>query len=102
MFVVAAAVVVAVWELHRGFGAKGIDLRVVPSTLFVHSDPALLDRILQAEAAFGHEGGCDLVTGTPPYKPLGTASISPASIATGLKYLTTIVVGSSRFDGLPC
>jgi phosphatidate cytidylyltransferase len=26
MVVVAAAVVVAVWELHRGFGAKGIDL----------------------------------------------------------------------------
>jgi tRNA1(Val) A37 N6-methylase TrmN6 len=42
-------------------------------------DPALLDRILQAEAAFGHEGGFDLVTGTPPYKPLGTASISPDS-----------------------
>lgn len=40
-------------------------------------DPALLDRMLQAEAAFGHEGGFDLVTGTPPYKPLGTASISP-------------------------
>lgn len=40
-------------------------------------DPALLDRILQAQAAFGHEGGFDLVTGTPPYKPLGTASISP-------------------------
>lgn len=40
-------------------------------------DPALLDRMLQAEAAFGHEGGFDLVTGTPPYKPLGTASVSP-------------------------
>ncbi|HTU60037.1 MAG TPA: methyltransferase [Polyangiales bacterium] len=40
-------------------------------------DPALLDRILQAEAAFGHEGGFDLVTGTPPYKPLGTATASP-------------------------
>ena len=26
MFVVAAAVVVAVWELHRGFGTKGIDV----------------------------------------------------------------------------
>jgi tRNA1Val (adenine37-N6)-methyltransferase len=42
-------------------------------------DPALLDRMLQAEAAFGHEGGFDLVTGTPPYKPLGTASVSPDS-----------------------
>lgn len=42
-------------------------------------DPALLDRILQAEAAFGHEQGIDLVTGTPPYKPLGTATISPDS-----------------------
>ncbi|HET8939425.1 MAG TPA: methyltransferase [Polyangiales bacterium] len=42
-------------------------------------DPALLDRILQAQAAFGHEGGFDLVTGTPPYKPLGTASLSPDS-----------------------
>ena len=30
MFVVAAAVVVAVWELHRGFGAKGIDLPEQP------------------------------------------------------------------------
>jgi len=40
-------------------------------------DPALLDRILQAEVAFGRESGFDLVTGTPPYKPLGTASISP-------------------------
>jgi len=40
-------------------------------------DSALLDRILQAEAAFGREGGFDLVTGTPPYKPLGTASLSP-------------------------
>jgi tRNA1Val (adenine37-N6)-methyltransferase len=40
-------------------------------------DPALLDRILQAQAAFGHEGGFDLVTGTPPYKPLGTATASP-------------------------
>jgi tRNA1(Val) A37 N6-methylase TrmN6 len=40
-------------------------------------DPALLDRILQAQNAFGHEGGFDLVTGTPPYKPLGTASLSP-------------------------
>jgi hypothetical protein len=42
-------------------------------------DPALLDRMLQAEAAFGHEGGFNLVTGTPPYKPLGSASISPDS-----------------------
>jgi tRNA1Val (adenine37-N6)-methyltransferase len=42
-------------------------------------DPALLDRMLQAEAAFGHEGGFHLVTGTPPYKPLGTASLSPDS-----------------------
>jgi tRNA1(Val) A37 N6-methylase TrmN6 len=42
-------------------------------------DPALLDRMLQAEAAFGHEGGFDLVTGTPPYKPLGAASLSPDS-----------------------
>lgn len=40
-------------------------------------DPALLDRMLQAEAAFGREGGFDLVTGTPPYKPLGSASVSP-------------------------
>jgi len=40
-------------------------------------DPALLDRILQAQAAFGHEGGFELVTGTPPYKPLGTATASP-------------------------
>jgi tRNA1(Val) A37 N6-methylase TrmN6 len=40
-------------------------------------DPALLDRMLQAEAAFGREAGFDLVTGTPPYKPLGTASLSP-------------------------
>jgi tRNA1Val (adenine37-N6)-methyltransferase len=40
-------------------------------------DTALLDRILQAEAAFGRESGFDLVTGTPPYKPLGTASLSP-------------------------
>lgn len=40
-------------------------------------DPALLDRILQAEVAFGREAGFDLVTGTPPYKPLGTASVSP-------------------------
>jgi tRNA1(Val) A37 N6-methylase TrmN6 len=40
-------------------------------------DRALLDRILQAEAAFGRETGFDLVTGTPPYKPLGTASLSP-------------------------
>jgi phosphatidate cytidylyltransferase len=30
MFVVAAAVVVAVWELHRGFGTKGIDLPEQP------------------------------------------------------------------------
>src|SRR6478672_5744556 len=30
MFVVAAAVVVAVWELHRGFGARGIDLPEEP------------------------------------------------------------------------
>jgi phosphatidate cytidylyltransferase len=30
MFVVAAAVVVAVWELHRGFGARGIDLPEQP------------------------------------------------------------------------
>jgi len=30
MVVVAAAVVVAVWELHRGFGAKGIDLPEQP------------------------------------------------------------------------
>jgi phosphatidate cytidylyltransferase len=30
MVIVAAAVVVAVWELHRGFGAKGIDLPEQP------------------------------------------------------------------------
>ncbi len=30
MFIVAAAVVVAVWELHRGFTAKGIDLPEQP------------------------------------------------------------------------
>ena len=30
MFVVAAAVVVAIWELHRGFAAKGIDLPEQP------------------------------------------------------------------------
>lgn len=30
MFIVAAAVVVAVWELHRGFAAKGIDLPEQP------------------------------------------------------------------------
>ncbi|MEY4576606.1 MAG: hypothetical protein RL701_1309 [Pseudomonadota bacterium] len=40
-------------------------------------DCPLLDRILQAEAAFGREAGFDLVTGTPPYKPVGTASLSP-------------------------
>jgi tRNA1(Val) A37 N6-methylase TrmN6 len=40
-------------------------------------DPALLDRILQAEVAFGRDAGFDLVTGTPPYKPPGTASLSP-------------------------
>lgn len=40
-------------------------------------DNALLDRIRQAEAAFGQENGFDLVTGTPPYKPLGTATLSP-------------------------
>lgn len=40
-------------------------------------DCPLLDRILQAEAAFGSEQGFALVTGTPPYKPLGTASLSP-------------------------
>lgn len=40
-------------------------------------DPALLDRILQAEVAFGREPGFGLVTGTPPYKPLGSASVSP-------------------------
>ena len=33
MFVVAAAVVVAVWELHRGFLAKGIDLPEQPLML---------------------------------------------------------------------
>ena len=30
MLIVAAAVVVAVWELHRGFLAKGIDLPEQP------------------------------------------------------------------------
>ena len=30
MFIVAAAVVVAVWELHKGFLAKGIDLPEQP------------------------------------------------------------------------
>jgi tRNA1Val (adenine37-N6)-methyltransferase len=40
-------------------------------------DPALLDRILQAEVAFGRESGFAVVTGTPPYKPLGSASVSP-------------------------
>jgi len=40
-------------------------------------DRALLDRTLQAEAAFGREFGFDVVTGTPPYKPVGTASLSP-------------------------
>ncbi|RYP84586.1 phosphatidate cytidylyltransferase [Nocardioides guangzhouensis] len=33
MFVVAAAVVVAIWELHRGFLAKGIDLPEQPLML---------------------------------------------------------------------
>jgi tRNA1Val (adenine37-N6)-methyltransferase len=40
-------------------------------------DLALLDRVLQAEVAFGCETGFDLVTGTPPYLPLGSASVSP-------------------------
>src|SRR6478752_6987361 len=33
MFIVAAAVVVAVWELHKGFLAKGIDLPEQPLML---------------------------------------------------------------------
>jgi hypothetical protein len=40
-------------------------------------DPALLERVVQFKTAFGHESGFDLVTGTPPYKPLGSATISP-------------------------
>jgi tRNA1(Val) A37 N6-methylase TrmN6 len=40
-------------------------------------DPALLERVVQFKTAFGHEEGFDLVTGTPPYKPLGSATISP-------------------------
>jgi tRNA1Val (adenine37-N6)-methyltransferase len=40
-------------------------------------DQALLDRVLQAEVAFGCEDGFDLITGTPPYLPLGSASVSP-------------------------
>jgi tRNA1Val (adenine37-N6)-methyltransferase len=40
-------------------------------------DPALLERVVQFKTAFGHESGFDLVTGTPPYKPLGTATLSP-------------------------
>jgi len=54
-------------RLGRRVGVQFGDLR----------DRALLDRALQAEAAFGRETGFDLVTGTPPYKPLGTASLSP-------------------------
>jgi tRNA1Val (adenine37-N6)-methyltransferase len=40
-------------------------------------DPALLERVLQAEVAFGRNAGFDLITGTPPYKPLGSATLSP-------------------------
>ncbi|MGI8536671.1 MAG: phosphatidate cytidylyltransferase [Mycobacteriales bacterium] len=54
MLVVAAAVVVAIWELHRGFGAKQIDLP---------QEPLMLGGVLMVVLAFLY-GAPALVTAT--------------------------------------
>ena len=54
MLIVAVAVVVAIWELHRGFQAKGIDLP---------QEPLMLGGVVMVAVAF-YAGPPSLVTAT--------------------------------------
>ncbi len=63
--------------LQRNIARNGLGGRV-RAELADLRDGALLDR-LRAEPEVAQTGGFELVTGTPPYKPVGSATPSPDS-----------------------